>query len=71
MVLSQFLEKYCEEERGVGLHDRLLLGVTRACTFLTTDFQEEMIAERKGEEYQTYYNTQILLLSQYVSSSYM
>ena len=50
----------------MGLHDRLLLGVTRACTFLTTDFQEEMIAERKGEEYQTYYNTQILLLSQYV-----
>ena len=32
----------------MGLHDRLLLGATRACTFLTTDFQEEMIARRSG-----------------------
>ena len=36
---------------GAGLHARWLSGETPACTFLTTDFQEETIAERKGEEY--------------------
>ena len=44
-----------------GLHARWLSGETPACTFLTTDFQE-MITERKGEEYyyQQPHYTQVL-----------